>query len=136
VHIIGGPEFGHLQGHVLVVYKALYGLRLPGVRWYERFSKVMKAKGFTPYKLEPKIWMRRNKEGTKYEYVAVYVDDLALAMEDPKTFLDTLTSKYSFKLKGSGEINFHLGCDFIRDVDGTLCMKPEKYISKMIQGYK
>jgi hypothetical protein len=136
VYIIGGPEFGHLQGHVLVVYKALYGLRSSGVRWYERFSKVMKAEGFTPCKLEPEIWMRRNRAATKYEYVAVYVDDLALAMDDPKTFLDTLTSKYSFKLKGSGEISFHLGCDFFRDEDGTLCMKPEKYISKVIQGYE
>ncbi len=77
--------------------------------------------------------MRRNRAATKYEYVAVYVDDLALAMDDPKTFLDTLTSKYSFKLKGSGEISFHLGCDFFRDEDGTLCMKPDKYISKDIQ---
>jgi hypothetical protein len=27
LHVIAGPEFGHLQGHILVVYKALYGLR-------------------------------------------------------------------------------------------------------------
>jgi hypothetical protein len=45
-------------------------------------------------------------------------------------------TKYNFKLKGSREISFHLGCDFFRDEDGTLCMKPEKYISKMVQGYE
>ena len=136
VYIIAGPEFGPLQGHLLIIFKALYGLRSSGVRWYERFSKVMTAEGFTPCKLEPEIWMRRNKESTHYEYVGVYVDDLALAMDDPQGFLSILETKYNFKLKGSGEINFHLGCDFFRDDDGTLCMKPEKYISKMIQGYE
>jgi hypothetical protein len=54
----------------------------------------MKAEGFTSCKLEPEIWMRRSTDGTKYEYVAVYVDDFALAMDDPKDFLDTLTNKY------------------------------------------
>jgi hypothetical protein len=94
----------------------------------------MTAEGFTPCKLETEIWMRKNKEGTHYEYVGVYVDNLVLAMDDPEGFLHILETKYGFKLKGSGEINFHLGCDFFRDKDGTLCIKPKKYISKMIQG--
>jgi hypothetical protein len=36
--IIAGPEFGDLEGHMLVLYKALYGLRSSGLRWHERFS--------------------------------------------------------------------------------------------------
>jgi hypothetical protein len=63
---------------------------------------------------------RKNKEGTHYEYVGVYVDDIALAMDDPQGFLAILESEYGFKVKGSGEINFYLGCDFFRDEDGTL----------------
>jgi hypothetical protein len=136
VYILAGPEFGELEGHILVVFKALYGLHSSGLRWYERFSRVMKAEGFTSCKLEPEIWMRSSADATKYEDVAVYVDDLAMAMDDPEAFLNILITKYNFKLKGSGEINFHLGCDFFRDEDGTLCMKPEKYISKMVQGYE
>jgi hypothetical protein len=27
VYIVGGPEFGSLEGHVLVIDQALYGLR-------------------------------------------------------------------------------------------------------------
>jgi hypothetical protein len=144
VYILAGPKFGELKGHILVIYKALYGLCSSGVRWYQRFSWVMKTEGFTSCKLELEIWileleiwMRSSTDGAKYEYVAVYVEDLALAMDDPKDFLDTLTTnKYWFKLKGSGEISFHLGCNFFRDEDSTLCMKPERYISKMVQGYE
>ena len=71
-----------------------------------------------------------------YEYVAVYVDDLAMAMKDPQQFVDVLTDKHKFKLKGKGSISFHLGCDFFRDEYGTLCMAPRKYIEKMVGNYE
>jgi hypothetical protein len=42
-------------------------------------------------------------------------------MEDPETFLAQLSSApYNFKLTGSGEVNFHLGCGFERNSDGIL----------------
>jgi hypothetical protein len=36
--IVAGPEFGGLEGHMLVIYKALYGLCSSGLRWHECFS--------------------------------------------------------------------------------------------------
>jgi hypothetical protein len=78
--------------------------------------------------------MRQN--GEIYEYIAVYVDDLALALVNPQEFIDILKTKYSFKLKGTGPISFHLGMDFYRDDDGTLCIAPRKYIEKMIANYE
>jgi hypothetical protein len=44
--------------------------------------------------------------------IAIYVDDLAIGMEEPEAFLKVLKTKYKFKLKGSGPISFHLGCGF------------------------
>ena len=41
LYIIAGPEFGELEGHVLIILKALYGLRSSGLRWWERFSVVL-----------------------------------------------------------------------------------------------
>ena len=78
--------------------------------------------------------MRKN--GDVYEYVEVYMDDLAMAMEDSQSFTDLLAGKHKFKLKGTGEIKFHLGCDFFRDKDVTLCMAPHKYIDKIISNYQ
>ena len=68
-----------------------------------------------------------------HEYVAVYVNGLALALKDSQALLDQLTADpYHFKLKGSEPIAFHLGMDFFYDSDGVLCMAPKKYIEKMI----
>jgi hypothetical protein len=58
-------------------------------------------------------------------------------MEDPETFLKQLSSApYKFKLKGSGELSFHLGFGFESDSDGVLCMNPSRYIDKMEDAYK
>ena len=64
------------------------------------------------------------------------MDDLAIAMKDPKEFIDILEKKYKFKTKGSGPISFHLGMDFHRDNDGTLCVTSLEYIKKMISNYE
>ena len=90
--------------------------------------------GFFPCKAAPDIWMRKN--GNVYKYVAVYVDDLAIAMKDPKSFVDVLENKHKFKTKGTGPISFHLGMDFHRDDDNILCMSPVKYIEKLIKNYE
>ena len=134
VYIIAGPEFGSLEGHILIISKALYGLRSSGARWHDRFSDCMRELGFFPCKAEPDIWMRR--KDNLYEYVAVYVDDLAIAMNNPKEFIDVLEQKHKFKTKGSGPISFHLGMDFYRDDDNTLCISPVKYIDKLIKNYE
>ena len=89
--------------------------------------------GFEPSKSEPDIWMWCN--GNIYEYIAVYVDDLATAAKDPLRIINILQDVYKFKLKGTGPIAFHLGCDFFHDSEGVLCMVPKKYIKKMIFQY-
>lgn len=57
-----------------------------------------------------------------------------MAMHDPEACIKKPEHKY--KLKGTGPTEFHLGCNFIRDEDGSLCLKTEKYIDRMIATYK
>ena len=60
VYIIAGPEFGSLHGHILIINKALYGLRSSGARWHDKFADCIKELGFFPCKAEPDILMRKN----------------------------------------------------------------------------
>jgi Reverse transcriptase (RNA-dependent DNA polymerase) len=73
------------------------------------------------------------KKGSLYEYIAVYLDDLAIAMKNPKELTDILEKQHKFKLKGTGPISFYLGMDFNRDEDKTLCISPTKYIDKLVK---
>jgi Reverse transcriptase (RNA-dependent DNA polymerase) len=134
VYIIADPEFGEREGHILIISKALYGLQTTGARWHDRFADCTREIGFFPCKAEPDIWMR--KKGNLYEYIAVYVDDRAIAMKDPKELTDILEKQHKFKLKGTGPITFHLGMDVTRDDDNTLCISPTKYIDKLVKSYE
>ena len=130
-----GAEFGDRKGHTLVIVKALYGLKSSGRCWHDRLFEVLKGMGFFPSKAEPDIWMR--KQGDHYEYIACYVDDLLIASRNPQSIIDELTAApHKFKLKGTGPVSFHLGCDFFRDEDGTLCVGPRRYIERLADQYK
>ena len=110
LYVEAGPELcNHKIGHILVIKKALYGLRTSGSRWHDRLSDILRDLGFTPCRAKPDIWMWRN--GERYEYIAVYVDNLAMAMVNPKEHIQILEEKYKFKFKGTGAISFHLGMD-------------------------
>jgi hypothetical protein len=111
--IVSSPEFGDLEGHMLVINKVLYGHRSSGLRWHEYFSACLRDMGFVPCKAEPDIWMRR--VDNHYEYITTYVDDLAISSKYPKAITNTLMNKYNFKLKGNGEIEYHLGMSFRRN---------------------
>ena len=134
VYIVAGPEFNELENHLLIINKALYGLRSSGLRWHEKLADTLRDMGFVPSKGENDIWMRRN--GEVYEYIACYVDDLCIVAKDPKETTDLLLNKYGYKLKGTGPISYHLGCDYFRDKDNNLCYAPRKYIEKMIGDFQ
>ena len=74
LYIVAGPEFEELQGHILVIHKSLYGLKSSGLRWSQRVHDIMLQLSFRPCKAYPCVWLREVKD--KYEYIAIYVDDL------------------------------------------------------------
>jgi uncharacterized membrane protein YgcG len=143
IYFIAGREFRELglEGHTLILHKALYGLKSSGQAWHKHFSVTLRAEGFTPSLADPDVWMRMNKKMQLWEYVCVYVDDLALAMVDGRAFLEKLKALpkdggHGYHLKGDGPLEYHLGCDYTRDKDGVLSFQPKKYINKMLESYE
>ena len=85
VCFLAGPEFGPLQGHLLVIERALYGLHTSGARWHDHFSDTLRHMSFTPCEADPDVWLRLTD--THYEYVCVYVDNIMMFGKNPATFL-------------------------------------------------
>jgi hypothetical protein len=129
-----GHAFGKLEGHLLIIVKALYGQRTSGASWHESFSDTLRDMGFKPCKADPDVWMR--DLGTHFEYVCVYVDDIMHMSKDPRAFFHDLEHKYGYHLKGVGKPTYHLGGDFFRDADGTLAWGAMSYVKKMITHYE
>ena len=64
--VIAGPEFGDLEGHTLVVYKALYGTCTGGNRFAEKLADDPLDMGFFQSQVDPAIWMKNC--GSHYVY--------------------------------------------------------------------
>ena len=134
--IIAGPEFKELQGHLLIMIKTLHGTRSGGARWHDRLFDILQELKFKPSKADPDVWMRPEPGGTCYEYIAVYVDYLAIAAKDPQAFCNELKKRYNLKLKGVGHLEYHLGCTYKKDPDGTLAADPRRYVNKILESYE
>ena len=116
-----GPEFKELQVHLLIMIKTLHGTRSGGARWHDRLSDILQELKSKPSKTDPDVWMRPEPGGTCYEYIAVYVDDLAIAAKDPQAFCNELK---------------HLDCTYKKDHDGTLAADPRRYVNKILESYE
>ena len=134
LYIVAGPEFQELQGYILVIHKTLYGLKNSGLRGSQRIYDIMLQLGFKPCKADPCVWLREMKN--IYEYIAIYVDDFLIASQKPQQTIKDLKGKIKLKIKGDGPLEYHLGCGYKLDKDGTLVPQPIKYMNKMYQSYK
>ena len=95
---------------------------------------IMLELNFIPCKGDSCVWLREMKN--KYEYIAIYGDDLLIASEEPQRIIQDLREKFKLKIKEDGPLEYYLGCDYKLDKDGTLVAQPQKYISKMLDSFK
>ena len=49
---------------------------------------------------------------------------------------EPVESIYSIKLKGVGPLEYHLGCTYKKDPDGTLAADPRRYVNKILESYE
>ena len=103
----------NLQG---LTREKLYNVSGPEC-WHDKPFETLHQMGFKPSRAEPDMWMKYSRDGSHYEYIAVYADDLAICMKDPKSFCDILKEKYKLKLREVAPINYHLGCGYTKDKD-------------------
>ena len=88
--------------------KKLYTMGGPEC-WHDKFFETLHQMDFKPSRADPDTWIKYPKDGSHYEYIVVYIDDLAIYMEDPKSFYE--------KLREIAPLNYHLGCGYTRDED-------------------
>ena len=124
LYIVAGPEFEDWEGYILTFSKAFYGLKSSGKRWAETLHDILKDVNFIPSRADQCIWLKKNVKLNLYEYIAVYVDDLCIAAQDPKEIINILKSKYNLKVKGDGPLTYHLGADYFKIQMGQWYLNP------------
>jgi Reverse transcriptase (RNA-dependent DNA polymerase) len=74
----GGTEMGEDKGKVMIVTRALYGLKSSGFAWHQMMSLTLRELEFVPSIADTDVWRQptfKENRDRIYEYIVVYVDD-------------------------------------------------------------
>ncbi len=100
VYTIAGPEFGSREGHIVIIRRALYGLKSSGAAWQAHLAETLHTLGYTPSLADPDVWMRpatKTNGELYYEYTLVYVDDILSISINPQETMNFLAKLYRLK---------------------------------------
>jgi hypothetical protein len=132
VYAVAGNEFGEsLQGCIIIIRKALYGLRTSSERWYAHFADSLRGIGFTQTRYDKDVWIRLNEKGDCYDYVCTHVDDFMIVGRDPQAVMDMIQAIYA--VKSIGPPDYYLGNDYKKDRKGRWCIGCKKYLVEAIK---
>ncbi|KAI2494242.1 Reverse transcriptase (RNA-dependent DNA polymerase) [Fragilaria crotonensis] len=144
VYTIAGKEFGpEKEGRVVVITRALYGLRSSGKAWRDHMAATLRDFGYTSCKADPDVWMKPKTKavGFKYwSYVLVYTDNILVIDHEPKVVMDYLASRYTLKPGSVKEPDTYLGSQiskfFIEGAENPekprWAMSSEKYVKQAV----
>ena len=79
IYYIAGPEFGSEAGSIMIIKKALYGLKTSGAAFRAHLAETLFELNYMPTKADPDVWIRPSIKADGFEYyemVLVYVDDV------------------------------------------------------------
>ena len=139
VYIIAGPEFGpELQGRILIIVKALYGLRTSAARFHEHLANTLQNLEFRQSRADHNLWIRERDD--HYKYIASFVDDVLVWSQNPMAVMDALKQVYT--MKGVGVPEYYLGGD-VENLDEnwnnqglSLAFSGQTYIKNVIPRFE
>ena len=95
-----GPEFGSDQSKLMLITRALYGLKTTSAIFRSYSAETLDELGYTPTKPDPDIWLRKavKAEGFQYYEMVLCCVDYVLCISDDR--MKTMKGiQRTFKLK-------------------------------------
>jgi len=84
---IANIKTGKDCGKVLIITRALYGLKSSEAAWRAKLAETLMSLGFKSSRADPDAWLREHKytncPETYYELILVYVDNVLAISESP-----------------------------------------------------
>jgi hypothetical protein len=110
---VAGPEFGNDRGAVMIIKKALYGLKSSGAAWRAMFASSLDDMGFRNSYADPDFWIRPacHLGFDYYEMILVYVDDILCISKQTTPIMKHIASIYRLKDDSIGQPKRYLGAN-------------------------
>ena len=138
--VLGGLDVGEDRGKILVITRALYGLKSSCASWHATLASTLENMGFQSTITDPDVWRRKAQKPCGFEYyelMLVYVNDYMFVSHDPEPTLVNIDKIYQLKEGSLRKPDTYLGGQIYEHHlnDGRKCwgMKSEKYIKNAVQ---
>ena len=135
----GGIECGEDQGKVLIIVRALYGLKSAGASWRAELAQLLADIGYTSTKADPDVWIRAATRDDGYEYyemLFVYVDDILSISHQTKEAIEEITKYYKAKEGSIKKPDVYLGANVeeLQLPDGRVvwATSPRSYVKNAV----
>nr|CCI55442.1 PH01B031C15.25 [Phyllostachys edulis] len=115
-------------GHVCRLRCALYDLKQAPRAWFERFSSVVLAAGFSPSNYDPALFIHTSSHGCTM--LLLYVDDILITGEEYIAFVKHQLSAQFF-MSDLDPLRYFLGIEFTRTDDGYY-LSQQRYIQDLL----
>jgi len=138
IYITAGPEFGSDAGSIMVIKKALYGLKSSGAAFRAHLAETLYDLDYQPTKGDPDVWIRPAKKADGFEYyemTLVYVDDILCISADPEATMSGIQATFKLKDDRIEKPEMYLGAQLsLKVMNNVECwtMTSEQYIKAAI----
>ena len=110
VYSVAGSNFGEREGSILIIKKALYGLKSSSRAFRLFFAEYLRHCGFQPTKYDRDVWIRLRESKDGYDYICTHVDDFKIVAKNPHHWMKLIEDK--FLLKSLGPPSYYLGSNY------------------------
>jgi len=140
IYTRAGPEFGSEQGSLMLIVRALYGLKSSGAAFRSLLAETLYDMDYKPTKADPDVWIRpavKPNGFEYYEYVLCYVDDVLSISGDAMATMKEIQTVFKLKDDKIEEPTDYLGAVLGKMTlgDGRECwsMSSEKYCKAAVK---
>jgi hypothetical protein len=131
VHQTPGFAIPDIEGKVMRLRKALYGLRQAPRAWNTKLDSTLWRMGFEQSPHEPVVYRRGN--GGNALLVGVYVDDLVITgTKDAEVLAFKKEMKATFQVSDLGPLSFYMGIEVHQD-DSGITLQQTVYAKRVVE---
>ena len=144
IFFYAGGEWKSDEGKVVVIVRALYGLKSSALAWRNHLAEILgNYMKFQSSLADPDVWFKASvkPDGTEYySYILVYVNDILIVDDSPKVYMDMLEEKYTVKPSSIGVPKVYFGADIgkvkYEDNSEAWTMSSDSYVKEAIKNVK
>jgi len=90
-------EFGSNEGCIMIIVRALYGLKTSGVAWRVTFAEKLTERGYKSTKANPDVWIQKSVKPNGFQYheiLLVYVNGILCVSHQPEWTMEQIKELY------------------------------------------